>query len=300
MATPKLGYLLKLPKFDHLEAKTIEEACSLLAKYKDKARVIAGGTDLLVSMKGREISPQYIINIKAIPNLDGINYSQKDGLVIGALTTLAEIESSPIIGERFPILSSAAHQTGSPHIQNIGTIGGNLCNAAPSADMAPSLIGLEAKAKIKGLTGERAVTVEQFFLGPGVSVLKAGEILTEIQVPNPPPHTRGVYLKLPARTAIDIAVVGVAVVVTLDTKGVNIADAKIVLGAVAATPIRARQAEDIIKGKALDDELIQKAAQAAADEAKPISDVRGSASYRKEMVKVLTNRALKQATTQKG
>jgi len=300
MAIPKLGYLLKLPKFDHLEAKTIEEACSLLAKYKGKARVIAGGTDLLVSMKGREISPQYIINIKAIPNLDGINYSRKDGLVIGAMTTLAAIESSPIIGERFPILSSAAHQTGSPHIRNIGTIGGNLCNAAPSADMPPSLIGLEAKAKIKGLTGERAVTVEQFFLGPGVSALKAGEILTEVQVPNPPPHTRGVYLKLPARTAIDIAVVGVAVVVTLDTKGVNIADAKIVLGAVASTPIRARQAEDIIKGKALDDELIQKAAQAAADEAKPISDVRGSASYRKEMVKVLTNRALKQATTQEG
>ncbi len=300
MATPKLGYLLKLPKFDHLEAKTIEEACSLLAKYKGKARVIAGGTDLLVSMKGREISPQYIINIKAIPNLDGINYSRKDGLVIGAMTTLAAIESSPIIGERFPILSYAAHQTGSPHIRNIGTIGGNLCNAAPSADMAPSLIGLGAKAKIKGLKGERIVTVEEFFLGPGLSILKAGEILTEIQVPNPLPHTRGVYLKLPARTAIDIAVVGVAVVVTLDTKGINIADAKIVLGAVASTPIRARQAEDIIKGKALDDELIQKAAQAAADEAKPISDVRGSASYRKEMVKVLTNRALKQATTQEG
>ena len=300
MATPKLGYLLKLPKFDHLEAKTIEEVCSLLAKYKGKARVIAGGTDLLVSMKGREISPQYIINIKAIPNLDGINYSRKDGLVIGAMTTLAAIESSPIIGERFPILSSAAHQTGSPHIRNIGTIGGNLCNAAPSADMAPSLIGLGAKAKIKGLKGERIVTVEEFFLGPGVSVLKAGEILTEIQVPNPPPHTRGVYLKLPARTAIDIAVVGVAVVVTLDTKGINIADAKIVLGAVASTPIRARQAEDTIKGKALDDELIQKAAQAAADEAKPISDVRGSASYRKEMVKILTNRALKQATTQES
>lgn len=300
MATAKLGYLLKLPKFDHLEAKTIEEVCSLLAKYKGKARVIAGGTDLLVSMKGREISPQYIINIKAIPNLDGINYSRKDRLLIGAMTTLAAIESSPIIGERFAILSSAAHQTGSPHIRNIGTIGGNLCNAAPSADMAPSLIGLGAKAKIKGLKGERIVTVEEFFLGPGLSILKAGEILTEIQVPNPPPHTRGVYLKLPARTAIDIAVVGVAVVVTLNTKGINIADAKIVLGAVASTPIRARQAEDTIKGKALDDELIQKAAQAAADEAKPISDVRGSASYRKEMVKVLTNRALKQATTQGG
>jgi len=300
MATSKLGYLLKLPKFDHLEAKTIEEVCSLLTKYKDKARVIAGGTDLLVSIKRREIRPQYIINIKAIHNLDRINYSQKDGLVIGALTTLAEIESSPIIRERFPILSSAAHQTGSPHIRNIGTIGGNLCNAAPSADMAPSLIGLGAKAKIKGLEGERVVTVEEFFIGPGLSVLQAGEILTEIQVPNPPSHTRGVYLKLPARTAIDIAVVGVAVVVTPDTKGVNIADAKIVLGAVAPTPIRARQAEDIIKGKAIDDELIEKAAQAAADESKPISDVRGSASYRKEMVKVLTNRALKQVTTEEG
>lgn len=297
MTTSKLDYLLKLPKFDHLEAKTIEEACSLLAKYKDKARVIAGGTDLLVSMKRREISPQYIINIKAIPNLDRMNYSQKDGLVIGALTTLAAIESSPIIQERFPILSSAAHQTAPPHIRNVGTIGGNLCNAAPSADMAPSLIGLGAKAKIKGLKGERVVTVEQFFIGPGVSTLQVGEILTEIQVPNPPSHTRGVYLKLPARTAIDIAVVGVAVVVTLDAKGINIVDVKIVLGAVAPTPIRARQAEDIIKGKAISHELIEKAAQAAADEAKPISDVRGLASYRKEIVKVLTNRALKQVTT---
>jgi len=300
MATPKLGYLLKLPKFDHLEAKTIEEACSLLAKYKDKARVIAGGTDLLVSMKRREISPQYIINIKAIPNLDGISYSQKDGLLIGALTTLAAIESSPMIQERFPILSSAAHQTGPPHIRNVATIGGNLCNAAPSADMAPSLIGLGAKAKIKGLKGERVVTAEQFFIGPGVSILQAGEILTEIQVPNPPSHTRGVYLKLPARTTIDIAVVGVAVVVTLDAKDINIVDVKIVLGAVAPTPIRARQAEDIIKGKAADNELIEKAAQAAANEAKPISDVRGLASYRREIVKVLTNRALKQVTTQEG
>jgi carbon-monoxide dehydrogenase medium subunit len=144
------------------------------------------------------------------------------------------------------------------------------------------------------------VTVEQFFLGPGVSALQFDEILTEIQVPNPPPRTRGVYLKLPARTTIDIAVVGVAVVITLDTKGISIVDARVVLGAVAPTPIRARQAEDIIKGKPITDEVIDKAAQAAANEAKPISDVRSSASYRKEMVKVLTNRALKQVTTEGG
>jgi carbon-monoxide dehydrogenase medium subunit len=166
--------------------------------------------------------------------------------------------------------------------------------------MAPSLIGLRAKAKIKGLKGERVVAVEDFFLGPGVGIFQVGEILAEIQVPNPPPHTRGVYLKLPARTAIDIAVVGVAVIVTLDSRGKSIVDAKIVLGAVAPTPIRARQAEEIIRGKAISDELIEKAAQAAANEARPISDVRGSASYRKEMVRVLTKRALNQVITEKG
>ena len=297
MATSNLGYLLTLPKFDYLEAKTIDEACSLLAKYKGKARVIAGGTDLLVSMKSREITPQYIINIKAIPDLDKVHYSQKNGLTIGALTTLHDIESSPIIRERFPILAAAVHQTGPPHIRNMGTIGGNLCNAAPSADTAPPLIGLGARVKINGLNKERVVAVEEFFVGPGESVLQSDEILTEIQIPNPPPHTQGVYLKLPARTTVDIAVVGVAVVVTLDAKGMNVADIKIILGAVAPTPIRARIAEDIIKGKAIEDELIERAAQAAEEEARPISDIRGLADYRRQMVKVLVNQAIRQVVT---
>ncbi len=294
MAKPDLGYLLRLPKFDYLEPKTIDEACSLLAKYKDKARVIAGGTDLLVSMKTRDITPQYIVNIKAIPDLDGISYSQKEGLKLGALTTLRDIERSPVIRERFPILADAAHQTGTPHIRNVGTVGGNLCNAAPSADTAPPLIGLGAKVKIRGVQGERTVALEDFFLGPGESVLQPGEILTEILVPNQPPHTRGAYLKLPTRTIMDIAVVGVAVVITLGAKGTNVIDAGIVLGAVAPTPIRARKAEAIIMGKTIQDELIDRAAQAAAEEAKPISDVRGSADYRKEMVRVLVNRAIRQ------
>ena len=294
MAKPDLGYLLRLPKFDYLEPKTIDEACSLLAKYKDKARVIAGGTDLLVSMKTRDITPQYIVNIKAIPDLDGISYSQKEGLKLGALTTLRDIERSPVIRERFPILADAAHQTGTPHIRNVGTVGGNLCNAAPSADTAPPLIGLGAKVKIRGVQGERTVALEDFFLGPGESVLQPGEILTEILVPNQPPHTRGAYLKRPTRTIMDIAVVGVAVVITLGAKGTNVIDAGIVLGAVAPTPIRARKAEAIIMGKTIQDELIDRAAQAAAEEAKPISDVRGSADYRKEMVRVLVNRAIRQ------
>jgi len=297
MATPHLGYLLRLPKFDYLEPKTIDEACSLLAQYKEKARVIAGGTDLLVSMKKREISPQYLVNIKAIPGLDSIVYSQKEGLRLGALTTLYEIESSPIIRERFPILADAAHQTGTPHIRNVGTVGGNLCNAAPSADTAPPLIALQAKVKIRGLQGERTVALEDFFLGPGQSVLQAGEILTEILVPSPPAYTRGIYLKLPARTIIDIAVAAVAAVITLDAKGRTVVDARLVLGAVAPTPIRADIAEDIIRGKAIEDKLIEAAARAAAQQAKPISDVRGSADYRKEMVRVLVSQAIRQAVT---
>ena len=296
MNTSSLSSQWRHPKFEYLEARTVEEACSLLSQYKDKAKLIAGGTDLLVSMRRGKITPLYVINVKTIPNLDYIHYDG-DGLRIGALATLSEIESSPLIRDRFPIIADSAHQIGTPQVRNVGTIGGNLCNAAPSADMAPPLIGLGAKAKLKGPKGERAVALEEFFTGPGEPRLQIGEMLIEIQVPDPPPDTRGAYLKLPARTAVDLAVVGVAAVVTLDTKGANMVDAKIVLGAVAPTPIRARKAEDIVKGKPISDELIEKAAQVAAEEAKPISDVRGSASYRKEMVKVLTKQAVRQAGT---
>ena len=285
-----------LPRFDHLESKTVEEACSLLSKHKGKAKVIAGGTDLLPAMRNREVTPAYIINVRSIPNLDYIHYTDAEGLKIGALATLYDIESSPIIREKFPMVADAASKIGTPQVRNMGTIGGNLCNAAPSADTAPPLIGLEAKAKINGPNRERVIALEEFFIGPGENALQADEILTEIQIPNPPPHTRGVYLKLPARTMVDLAVVGVAVVVTLDDKERSIVDAKIVLGAVAPTPVRARQAEGIIKGKAISRELIEKAAEAAAGEAKPISDLRGSASYRKEMVNTLTKRAIRQVT----
>jgi carbon-monoxide dehydrogenase medium subunit len=282
--------------FDYLMPKTIREACSLLSKHKGKANAVAGGTDLLVLIKSRQIMPQYIINLKTIPNLNYIDYADGEGLRIGALATMYDVESSPIIQEKFPILASAAHQVGSPNIRNMATIGGNLCRAAPSADTAPPLIGLGAKVKIVGFNRERTCGVEEFFLGPGACVLQSDEILTEIQIPNPPSYTRGVYLKMPAGKRISIAAIGVAVVVTLDAKQANIVDAKIVLGAVAPTPIRASKAEDIIKGKAIDDELIEKAAQAAAEEAKPISDIRAPANYRQEMVKVLTARALRQVT----
>lgn len=284
----------RLPKFEYLEARTIEEACSLCAQYKGKAKVIAGGTDLMVLMRNQAVKPEYIINMKTISNLNYIR-SNGGGLRVGALATMNDIENSSLLREKLPALADTAHCVGSPQVRNAATIGGNLCNASPAADTAPILIALGAKVKIKSLKGERSIALEEFFTGPGQTVLGDDEILTEIEIPQPAAHTGSVYLKLPARTAIDLAVVGVAAVVTLNSQGKDIVDAKIGLGAVAPTPIRARSAEGVIKGGAVSDELIGRAAQAAAGEAKPISDIRGSASYRKEIVKVLTNRAIRQA-----
>jgi len=287
------GYSRRRPKFEYIEAKTVEEACSLLSQYAGRVKLMAGGTDLLVSMRKGKITPFHVVNIKTIPNMDYIYYG-KEELHIGALATLDAIESSSLIKERFPIVGASACQVGSPQIRNVATLGGNLCNAAPSADMAPSLIGLEATAKLKGIHGERVVALEKFFIGPGQTILQEDEVLIEIEIPNPLPHTRGTYLKLPARTAIDLAVVGVAVVVTLDPRGIQIVDAKIVMGAVAPTPVRATRAEDVIRGKSVEEKLVEEAAQVASEEAAPISDVRGSAVYRKEMVRVLADRALRQ------
>ncbi len=284
------------PRFDYLEARTADEACSLLSQFEGKSKLIAGGTDLLVAMRARKIPPLCVINIKAIPDL---NYIDHDGhsLRLGALATLSDIESSPLVRDKFPVIADSARKIGTPQVRNVATVGGNLCNAAPSADMAPSLIGLESKAKIKGPKGERTVALDEFFTGPGETILRTGEMLTEIQVPDMKQYTGAVYLKLPARTAIGLAVVGVSAVITLNSTGTSVVDARIVLGAVAPTPIRAREAESLLKGKVIEDKLIDKVAEVAAQEARPISDVRGSASYRKEMISVLTKQAIKQAVT---
>jgi len=281
-----------LPKFEYFAPNTIEEACSLLAKYKGEARALAGGTDLLVQMKNREVTPRYLINIKNIPDLDYIRYDDKEGLRIGALTTIEALKTSTLIRRRFGILSQAAAVLGTVQIRNRGTIAGNLCNASPAAETAPALITLAAKARIVGMAGERAVALEDFFISPGQTVLQAGEILTEIQVPNLPPRSGGAYLKHSIKR-MDIAIVGVGVVITLNGEVCN--DIKIALGAVASTPIRAKKAEEIIRGQGLDSELMERAAQIALEESRPIDDIHSYAQYRKQMVKVLAQEAMKQA-----
>ncbi len=282
-------------RFEYLRPTSVEEAVSLLAQYDGKAKVIAGGTNLVVQMRRKEMSPQYVIDIGGIPGLDYINYDEKQGLRIGALTTIRTLEKSAELRRRYPVISQAASQLGSVAIRNVATLGGNLCDAAPSADTAPGLIGLSAEVRIIGPSGERTALLEDFFTGPGSTILQVGELLAEVQVPVALPNIRSIYLKHGVRGPVDLAVVGAAVIVDWEPKSKVCQDIKIVLGAVAPTPIRARNAEEIIRERKIDDALIDRSAQAASDEARPRSTIRGSAEYKKELIKAYTRRAIREA-----
>jgi CO/xanthine dehydrogenase FAD-binding subunit len=282
----------RLPKFDYLEPNTMDEALSLLSQYKGRAKVMAGGTDLLPKLKEREIeAPEVIIDLKGLPDLNTIEYDEVEGLSLGALVTIHAVETSPIVQDRFGVLFQAVESMASAQVRNRGTIAGNLCNAVPSADTAPALLALEARLRLKSQKGERVVNVEDFFTGPGETLLTDEEMLQEIHVPNLPPHGRGTYLKLSPRRSMDLAVVGVAAVVIVEDQICS--DIRIALGAVAPTPIRARRAESVARGQKLNDEVIAKAARVASEECRPISDHRASAEYRCNMVEVLTRRAIK-------
>ena len=279
-------------QFEYLEPKTVKEAISLLEKYEGKAKVIAGGTDLMVQMRGGRLSPEFVLDIGGIEALNYIHYDERQGLTIGALAPIRSLERSPVLHQHFPILAQAASQLGSVAIRNIGTIGGNLCNAAPSAETAPALIALSSIARIVGPGGERSVLLEDFFVGPGKTTLGPAELLLGIQVPTPAPITKGIYLKHAQRGTIDLAMVGTAAVIQFSPDDLTCNEVKIALGAVAPTPVRARLAEEIIKGKKLDESIIERSAEAAVGDACCISDVRACDEYREEMIKVFVRRAL--------
>ena len=240
--------------------------------------------------------PRYVINIGSIAGQDYINYDEKKGLRIGGQASILSLATSPVIRAKYGILAQAAGELGTPHIRRRATLAGNLCNAAPSAETAPALIVLGASLKLVATGRERTVPVEDFFIGPGQTVLAPDEIVAEIGVPDLAPRSGGVYLKHTVRKALDLAIVGVAVMVTME--GDSLRDVKIALGAVAPTPLRAKAAEAVLKGKKINDSLLQQAGQAAADASRPIDDIRSSAEYRRKMVKVLTIRAIQQAIEQ--
>jgi CO/xanthine dehydrogenase FAD-binding subunit len=282
-------------RFDYLEPKSIEDALALLIKYKDKAKIIAGGTDVMLQARNKAIKPDYLIDITNIPGLEYIKFDDKKGLKIGSLTTVRALETSAELQKKYPIIAQAAGQIGSIAIRNVATLGGNLCNALPSAETAQAMVALSAEARVIGPSGERTISFDDFFRGVGKTALKPDELLLEVIVPKLQPNTKGVYIKHSPRGTIDLAVINVTVVLAVETDRKTCKEARIVLGAVAPTPLRIKKAESLLKGKIITDELIEKAAQIASDEANPrAGSIRGSPEYKKEMVKVLIARAIKE------
>jgi carbon-monoxide dehydrogenase medium subunit len=274
------------------QPNSVEDASAILQEKGPGGNFLAGGTDLIIAIKEKGLVPKYIVDLKRIPALSGIREEPNGGLVIGALTTLREVETSPILRERYPFLAQSAAEVGSIQIRNRATIGGNMANATPSADVAPALLALEANAKIAGKNGERVVELEKFFRGPGQTVMGPEEILTELLIPPFQPGIIGEYIKFSPREMMDLAYIGVAVTLLLSKKEKRCEEVRIALGAVSPTPMRARKAESVLANQILTEELAERAGVEASRECKPISDVRSSAEYRREMVRVNTKRAL--------
>jgi carbon-monoxide dehydrogenase medium subunit len=286
-------FIRRIPIFQYHTPTSLPEALKLLSSYGRDARLLAGGTDLLLAMKRRTATPSHLINLKTIPGLSGIT-ADATGLTIGALTTMAEIKQSVLIRETYTPLWDSACVMASPGVRTLATIGGNLVSAVPSADSAPPLMVLSAQAHITAPSGERTCPVEALFAGPSASCLAADEILTRVTIPLP--KGKGVYLKLMRRAALDLAVVGVAVFILLDADNVC-SDVKIALGAVAPTPIRASDAEVILRGRLFTEDLAAQAGRVAGTECRPINDIRASQNYRCSMVEVLAKQALLQAAS---
>ena len=276
--------------FEHLAPKTVKEALTLLSQYDEGERkVIAGGQSLLILMKQRLITPNYLIDIKGIPDLDYIKYDEKEGLKIGALTTHRAIEISPVIQKEFSVLSEMEQNISSVETRNWGTIGGDVVHGDPCADPVPVLIALNAKLKMTSLSGDRTVDAEEFTVDYFETVLQHDELLTEIQVPALPPSTGVKYTKF-SQIEGDFALASVAMLITLDENKGACTDVRIALGGVADVPMRAKKAEDILKGKKISDDLLAEAGQVASEEASPITDVNASEEYRRDLVKVLVKR----------
>ena len=281
-------------RFEYLEPRTLRQAIRMLQRHGDRARIVAGSTDFLVRWRAGFWHPDYVVNIQHIPGLSRATYSRRNGLRLGALVTIQTLEQHPAIRRHYPALAAAAASFAGVQVRNLATIGGNICNASPSGDTLPALLAYGAECRVSGPDGHRQVPLDQLFTGPGRTAMAQDEMLTEISLPSPAPGTGSLYIKHSPRGAMDIATAGVATAITVDRSGVC-TDAKIALGAVAPTPLRANAAEELLLGRTLDVESIQAAADAAMAQATPIDDVRGTAGYRRQMVGVLARRTLEHA-----
>ena len=278
------------PSFEYLRPNTIPEAIAMLQQHGDAAKILSGGQSLIPMMKLRLARPAILIDINRI---SGLSHIKEEGgyLKIGGLTREAELEFSPLVRSKYPILADTTHVIADPQVRNLATVGGNLAHGDPANDHPATMIALGAQVVANGPKGERVIPIDNFFVSLFATALKPDEILTEIRVPVPPPRSAGAYLKLERKVG-DFATAAVAVQVTLDENG---ACQKVGMGLtnVGATPIKAGKAEDFLRGKKLDDVAIAQAAQLAADQAEPSADLRGPVEYKKGLVKELAKRALR-------
>ncbi|MCA1961543.1 MAG: xanthine dehydrogenase family protein subunit M [Desulfomonile sp.] len=274
--------------FEYLKPTSLKEALELLERYGEKAKLVAGGTDVMVLWKKRAISPEYLISLRNVPELNFVAYD--GGLKIGAATPLRTIELSPEIREHFPVITDAVSNLGSVQVRNSGTMGGNICNAAPSADSAPPMLVLGAKVAISGPDGERSVPITEFFRGPSKTVVGPREIVTHFSVPRPQPNTGAAYWKHTRRKAMDLPILGVACLISFQDDMKTCSAASIALGVAAPTPMRAYKAEAFLAGKIIDEATLDEAGAIAASEGSPRTTIRGSAWYRTEMIRVLVKR----------
>jgi carbon-monoxide dehydrogenase medium subunit len=280
------------PSFEYLRPKTIPEAIAFLQQYGDDAKILSGGQSLIPMMKLRLARPGYLVDINRIV---GLSHIKEEGgfLKIGGLTREAELEASPVVRAKYPIIIDTAHVIADPQVRNLATVGGNLAHGDPANDHPATMLALGAQIVATGPKGERVIPVEDFFLSLFSTALQHDEILTEIRIPIPPPRSGGAYLKLERKVG-DFATAAIAAQLTLDGNGVC---QKVGIGLtnVGPTPIKARKAEDFLRGKKLDGSAIAQAAEFAADESEPSADLRGPVEYKKSLVKELTKRSLTRA-----
>ncbi len=285
---------MRYAAMDMVFPTSLAQAAAALGKRG--AVPLAGATDVIMAIRRGQMAPAVLVNLKSIPDLAGVR-RVRSAVRIGALTKIADLLSDPIITADLPLIVEVARGFGSVQMRNLATIGGNICNAAPSADMALPLLVLDARLGVYAGGRRREIAIDEFFLGNGKCALRKGEILTSITIAKPGKRVGAAHEKLAIRQAMDLAFVAVAGLVRLSPDGRKCQSARIALGAVAPTPMRAAKAEAMLEGEAISDELISKAAAAASAESRPITDLRASKEYRKEMVEVLTRRVLQEAVS---
>jgi aerobic carbon-monoxide dehydrogenase medium subunit len=279
--------------FKYLNPKTLKEALTMLDKHNDDYKIIAGGQSLLILMRQGLVAPEYLIDIYGIPELSYIKSDGKKGLKIGALTTHREIEKSGLVKGVFLVLAEMEHRLASIQTRNRGTIGGNICHGDPAGDPAPVLMALGARLKLSNVKRDRIVPVEDFSVDYFETLLEQGEMLTEIQLPALPALSGAAYTKFNIIES-DMATVSVASWIAINKTGAC-QDVRIALGAAAAKPMRAKNAEAVLKGKKITDTLLKKAGDAASEEAEPVTDINASEDYRRDLIKVLVPRVTKEA-----